>query len=128
VSGVLKGCDHADGTPAACLRAGRTRRRRASRGSPAAPLCATLRVPGRALRTMACPARPREDPIPRDPGAASCARRLPFEVLIPCSFERVRYEIPEWSAVVASNGRAVSNRFWEGPPRQKWRLSGPNIV
>jgi len=62
-----EGCDHADGTPAASLFTGRTRQRRASRGSPpdvfrCARGCRNA-PPGKTSRT----ARPREAPVPRDP-------------------------------------------------------------
>jgi hypothetical protein len=54
----LKGCDHADGTPAAYPPAGRTRQRRAPRGSPAAPLCAACRVAGGSIRHNGVPGTP----------------------------------------------------------------------
>ncbi len=41
-----KGCDHADGTPAACLVRRERRPHRAPRGSPVAPLCAARRGAG----------------------------------------------------------------------------------
>ncbi len=59
-----EGCDHADGTPAACLVAARARQRRASRGSPAAPLCAACRVAGRVYWHNGV--HPEGGPYPRD--------------------------------------------------------------